>query len=162
MTCHVICHDSCHVSQAARALRGNNTRRAVVSLSFFLAKKGGLEFAPRIFTAVGARRVVCSAAPSGRVIVGRTAARHDQSSFVTLSSQRRPCFCSHRTAAAPRRPRNHRREPRAEGFPMALLIEQAGGVASTGLFDGQVARGRLRLLTSMSFLPHSSSRSLPR
>jgi hypothetical protein len=45
---------------------------------------------------------------------------------------------------------------------MALLIEQAGGVASTGLFDGQVARGRLRLLTSMSFLPHSSSRSLPR
>jgi hypothetical protein len=27
-----------------------------------------------------------------------------------------------------------------EGFPMALLVESAGGVASTGLFNGKVQR----------------------
>ena len=27
-----------------------------------------------------------------------------------------------------------------EGFPMAMLIEQAGGIASTGLFEGKVGR----------------------
>ena len=27
-----------------------------------------------------------------------------------------------------------------EGFPMALLVERAGGVASTGMFNGKVQR----------------------
>jgi fructose-1,6-bisphosphatase I len=29
-----------------------------------------------------------------------------------------------------------------EGFPMALITEQAGGVASTGMFEGSISRGR--------------------
>jgi hypothetical protein len=31
--------------------------------------------------------------------------------------------------------------PRYEGYPMALITEQAGGCASTGMFEGQVRVG---------------------
>jgi hypothetical protein len=35
-----------------------------------------------------------------------------------------------------------------EGFPMALITEQAGGIASTGMFEGQ-----LRRILDVSALP---------